>query len=39
MRGPLYAPAAGGRTLSLLATYWHFLGLLWVYVLVLIFVF
>jgi cytochrome c oxidase subunit 3 len=39
LRGPRYAPAAGGRTLSLFATYWHFLGLLWVYVLVLIFVF
>ncbi len=39
LRGPRYAPTAGGRTLSLFATYWHFLGLLWVYVLVLIFVF
>ena len=29
----------GGRTLSLFATYWHFLGLVWVYVLFLIFVF
>ena len=39
LRGPRYAPAAGGRTLSLFATYWHFLGLLWAYVLFLIFVF
>ncbi|HEY8149315.1 MAG TPA: cytochrome c oxidase subunit 3 [Vicinamibacteria bacterium] len=39
LRGPRYAAAGGGRTLSLFATYWHFLGLLWVYVLVLIFVF
>ena len=39
LRGARYAPAAGGRTLSLFATYWHFLGLLWVYVMVLIFVF
>ena len=39
LRGARYAPAAGGRTLSLFATYWHFLGLLWVYVLFLIFVF
>ena len=39
LRGPRYAVAGGGRTLSLFATYWHFLGLLWVYVLVLIFVF
>ncbi|PYQ39955.1 MAG: hypothetical protein DMF77_19860 [Acidobacteria bacterium] len=39
LRGPRYAAAGGGRTLSLLATYWHFLGLLWVYVLILIFVF
>src|SRR4029453_17971547 len=29
LRGARYAPAAGGRTLSLFATYWHFLGLLW----------
>ena len=28
LRGARYAPAAGGRTLSLFATYWHFLGLL-----------
>jgi cytochrome c oxidase subunit III len=39
LRGERYAAAAGGRTLSLFATYWHFLGLLWVYVLVLIFAF
>ena len=39
LRGQRYAAARGGRTLSLFATYWHFLGLLWVYVLVLIFVF
>ena len=39
LRGARYAAAGGGRTLSLFATYWHFLGLLWVYVLVLIFVF
>jgi cytochrome c oxidase subunit 3 len=39
LRGTRYAAADGGRTLSLFATYWHFLGLLWVYVLVLIFVF
>ena len=39
LRGARYAASDGGRTLSLFATYWHFLGLLWVYVLVLIFVF
>jgi cytochrome c oxidase subunit III len=39
LRGARYGAAEGGRTLSLFATYWHFLGLLWVYVLVLIFVF
>jgi cytochrome c oxidase subunit III len=39
LRGPRYGAPGGGRTLSLFATYWHFLGLLWVYVLVLIFVF
>jgi cytochrome c oxidase subunit III len=39
LRGARYAAAPGGRTLSLFATYWHFLGLLWAYVLVLIFVF
>ena len=39
LRGPRYAAAGGARTLSLFATYWHFLGLLWGYVLVLIFVF
>ena len=31
--------SAGRGALSLFATYWHFLGLLWVYVLLLIFVF
>jgi cytochrome c oxidase subunit 3 len=39
LRGGRYAQAQGGRTLSLFATYWHFLGLVWVYVLVLIFAF
>jgi cytochrome c oxidase subunit 3 len=39
LRGARYADAQGGRTLSLFATYWHFLGVLWVYVLFLIFVF
>jgi cytochrome c oxidase subunit 3 len=39
LRGARYAAPGGGRVLSLFATYWHFLGLLWVYVLVLIFFF
>jgi cytochrome c oxidase subunit 3 len=39
LRGHRYATSAGQGALSLFATYWHFLGLLWVYVLVLIFVF
>jgi cytochrome c oxidase subunit 3 len=39
LRGARYAAAAGGRSLSLFATYWHFLGLLWLYVVVLIFAF
>ena len=37
LRGARYAAPAGARALSLLATYWHFLGLLWVYVVILIF--
>jgi cytochrome c oxidase subunit III len=39
LRGHRYAASAGASALSLFATYWHFLSLLWVYVLVLIFVF
>src|SRR6266536_4735265 len=39
LRASGYATPAGTRTLSLFATYWHFLGLLWVYVVVLIFAF
>jgi cytochrome c oxidase subunit 3 len=39
LRGHRYATGAGQAALSLFATYWHFLALLWVYVLVLIFVF
>jgi cytochrome c oxidase subunit 3 len=39
LRGHRYATEEGQGTLSLFATYWHFLGLLWAYVLVLIFVF
>ena len=39
LRGHRYTTSAGAAALSLFATYWHFLGLLWVYVLVLIFVF
>jgi cytochrome c oxidase subunit 3 len=39
LRGGRYGQPQGGRTLSLFATYWHFLGLVWVYVLFLIFVF
>jgi cytochrome c oxidase subunit 3 len=39
LRGHRYATAPGARALGLFATYWHFLALLWVYVLFLIFVF
>lgn len=39
LRGPRFAGPGAGRSMSLFATYWHFLGLLWVYVLVLIFAF
>jgi cytochrome c oxidase subunit III len=39
LRGHRYAAKEGASALSLFATYWHFLGLLWVYVFVLIFVF
>ena len=38
-RAPIRRARAATSALSLFATYWHFLGLLWVYVLVLIFVF
>jgi len=39
LRGARYAAEAGSSALSLFATYWHFLGLLWLYVVVLIFAF
>lgn len=39
LRGPRYAAAEGASALALFATYWHFLGLLWLYVVVLIFAF
>jgi cytochrome c oxidase subunit III len=39
LRGPRYATAEGEGALALFATYWHFLGLLWLYVAVLIFAF
>jgi cytochrome c oxidase subunit 3 len=37
LRGQRYAGPRGASAMSLFATYWHFLGLLWVYVLVWIF--
>jgi cytochrome c oxidase subunit 3 len=39
LRGTRYASPAGGSSLALFATYWHFLGLLWLYVVLLIFAF
>jgi cytochrome c oxidase subunit 3 len=37
LRAQRYAGTPGASALSLFATYWHFLGLLWVYVMILIF--
>jgi cytochrome c oxidase subunit 3 len=39
LRGARYAAAEGASALGLFSTYWHFLGLLWLYVAVLIFAF